>query len=261
MYDVCSRSPDPRHLPVSWDNLNKLHSCAVIADDLMDVSDENFTKLQELLNYSARHNSISPVLLLTHCVTRNNIFSLLKHIGEFWVTLNKQNVETLYTICQALKFPRASKESFASRFLAEPGQYGMFVLNAQKRTFERMPEGKEEGGAVDGGEVKPERDLEPFRRKAEEYLPHFFHDPARTMVIFNYLLAKIPLGSLSHEDLVFTLKRKESGLELRISLLDYLHAVTTDTKPSGEILSLHKYIKKHVELPMCMLRNRYLQKA
>ena len=262
MRDLNSASRDFNHEPVSWEDLNSLSDCAVIADDLMDLSKKNFSHLQKLVNYTARHHRVSPVVLIVHSVTKNNLFSLVKHMDEFWFTLDKQNAPSLATVCDILLFEKVVKSSFVSRFLAEPGEFGIFVLSAQKRTLERLP-GSGGGGDVtsvgDVGRVPCGDPLAPYRRTAEAFLPHFCADPARTLVIFNYIIEKLPLSAVDPATLTIKLARRESGVALKLSLLDYLVMLTSEARPTGNLVALHRYVTKHADLPLCFVRNRHLR--
>ena len=262
IFDVNSAHGDPRYTPVTWEEVNSKQDCAIVADDVFDLSTDDYKHLHKLLNYTARHNRVSPVILVAHGVTKINLYSIIKHMDEIWFTLNKQNAPTIGSVCTALMFSRSVKNNFIAKFLAESGEYGIFVLDTQKRTFERLfdsPGGEDGGGGgVCGNRVGP--DLEPYKRTAEAYFPHFCVDPARSLLIFNYIIAKLPLASVDSTDLTIKLMKKDSGVELKLSLLDYILALTNESKPASDITALHRYVEKHVQLPRCFVRNRLLKK-
>ena len=264
VYDVNSATVDPRYESATWAEVNEKYDCAVVSDDFFDLAGDDVKHLHKLLNYTARHHRVSPVVLVAHGVTKINIHFIIKHMDEVWFTLNKQNAPLVGTVCSALVFPRAVKNGFISKNLAEPGEFGIFVLNLQKRTFERLPESEGVGGGAAGGVAVVAggavRDLEPYRRTAEAYFPHFCVDPARSLLIFNYIMTKLPLASVDSSDLTIKLQKKESGAELKLSLLDYILALTNESRPSSEMISLHRYVGRHVQLPRCFVRNRLLQK-
>jgi hypothetical protein len=58
-------------------------------------------------------------------------------------------------------------------------------------------------------------------------------------------------------DLNFTLRDAKTGKVVKVSLLDYIHTLTTQTPPTKEVLDLHAYIKRHVTLPRCFIANQH----
>lgn len=259
VYTLNSDEVFPNYKPVGWGDLEGLWDGAFLADDLMRQSDANVGKLQRLLNFTCRHQRVSPALLLCHTLRKTNLHSLIEGFNEYHFTMDRGNVISLGLICDALKFGPALKQSFAAQFLADTSQYGIYVLDKNRRTFCKAAPAA--GALAAAAAAAPLRDLEPYRRTAEKFFPHFCVDPKRTMVIFDYLLDKIPLSGLNPDDLTISLKKKESGTELTLSLLDYLLALTNETRPSGDIVALHRYVNKHARLPACFVRNRHLQRA
>jgi hypothetical protein len=109
------------------------------------------------------------------------------------------------------------------------------------------------------------------------------------MAIFEYVLRKIPLQSLSAGDLTMSFviggktakrkkkkKKKKSGRrdevrlaekeeeeeeeETTLSLIDYIHALTTEEPPTREVVALHRHICRFVSVPCCFIANPVLRR-
>ena len=248
----------PAHTAVGFEDLEKLKSCALIADDLMNINATEFQQLKTLLDRVARHNNVSPVILISHCIGRTGLYSLLSHLCEIWFTLEKGNCQAIALTCEALKFGKTAKNDFITRFLEASEKFGIFILSTQKRTFE-MRVCPPRGGKIPKV-VAPPPDLEPYRRTAELYIPHFCADSKKSMCVFNYILLKLPTASLHSDDLTISLQRKESKSAQRFSILDWLVCLEKQIRPSNQMRSLHRYIIRHVQLPDCMITNKYMKK-
>ena len=94
---------------------------------------------------------------------------------------------------------------------------------------------------------------------AEKYLTLFCSsDSKQAIAIAELILKKVPLSSVD-PDLNLSLKSKNSGMPVRINLLDFIESLLSrDEKPTPEILAFSKYLARYVSLPRLMVRNKYL---
>jgi hypothetical protein len=250
------------YLPVTWDGLEGLENCSLLADDMMKLKDTNYAKLEYLLSYTARHKNVSPVVVVAHTLLKNNVFGLIAHVDQIWFTFSKCNVQSLGIVCTEFKFSRAQRTAMVDTLLDTRETYGYYVLDVEHRTFLR-------GETTDSSRPKQQQqqDKSPteaaaaIRKTAEVYVPLFCCEPKKSLLICEYIAARIPLGCLNSDDLTLSLRRTVSGEEVRLSLLDYLHSLNSTEKPSGDISALHRYISKYVELPRCFVSNKHLRRA
>jgi hypothetical protein len=255
----------PKHTAIDFDDLANLRSCAVLCDDLMHINKTEFLQLKELLDRTARHNSVSPVILIAHAIARTGLFSLLTHLTEVHFTHDRGNCQAIALTCEAFKFGKEAKNQFIDRFLEAKEQYGIFILSKQKRTFvkqEPSSVGKIPKTVSSRQQLQEQQlmAMEPYKRSAEMYIPHVCQDAKRSLCIFQYILMKIPLTSLEASDLTISLQRKNCKSALSLSILDYLVVLDSpNERPSKLMSSLHKYIDRHVSLPKCMVRNKFLR--
>jgi hypothetical protein len=252
-------NPVEWYKPVKWTKLLDLRGpgVAVLGDDLMNLNKFQFETLQTLMNYNARHYEVSPVVLCCHSVLNNKIFGLVTHLTHLYLTLAKTNSQSLAAVCGAFKYPKKVRNAMVDTFLAAEGEFGYFVLDLDRMTFSRGGM-QQQQVSLSKSELTP-APAEAYRKTAEAFLPLFCEEPKRAMAVFEYLLPKLPLASLNPDDLTIYLQKKTTGVEVRISLIDYLHALNSEAKPSGEVVSLHRYLARYVRLPACFVKNKYLR--
>lgn len=250
------------YIPVTFDDLEGLEDCSVLADDMMRLKESDFSRLQYLLSYTARHRDVSPVVVVVHTLLNNNVFGLISHIDQVWFTLSKCNVQSLGIVCSAYHFTKAQRKSMVDTLLGAKEVYGHFVLDVEARTFLRGETAPSESPQQRQSQDKsPAEAAAAIRKTAEAYLPLFCSEPKKALLICEYIAAKVPPGCLNSDDLTISLRRKVSGEVLHLSLIDYLHSLNCEEKPSGDISALHRYLSKYVQLPKCFVTNRHLRQA
>jgi hypothetical protein len=247
------------HEPVDWDGLATLEDTSLLADDMFKLTETQYAKMTYLLSYRARHHNVDPVVLVCHSVLKNNVFGLLTHLTHVLFTFHKGNARSLGKVCSEFLFTRQQRNAMVETFLATKEKYGHYVLDVEARTFVRgdhVPPPPSAGPAYSAAAAAAE-----CRKTAEAYLPLFCSEPKRAISIFEFIVAKIPIASLRPDDLSLALRRKESGVEIRLSLIDYLHVLCSQEKPSGDQAALHRYLARYVQLPRCFIKNKFLLKT
>lgn len=253
-YVVNQSEPDPNFIPVTWAKVPALSHATLLVEDLVNVPASQLPVLQKLLTFQARHQSVD-VYLICHAVAKNGVFTLVQHCTQVNFTLSKSNVGSLVLVADHFKVGKQEKDRWVQLFLAASGQYGFFVLDVEARTFARGDSGAESGGAEASraalAAVSP-------RKTLEEYAG-FLCQPDRALKIFDFIVSEIPSASLDPRTLLLTLKTKRTGALVRVSLLDYLHALDSDEPPGGDIIRLHYYLIRRVSIPRVFVRNPHLR--
>jgi hypothetical protein len=208
------------------------------------------------MGFSAHHKGVDSVVI-TQGLSKNNVLSLLPFLSELFITLAKSNASLVSKALDYYKFSKAQRDAHVKTFLAAEGRYGYFVLKPDEMSFLRGDVAAAAGGD-DRGSALPSR--EDFARAAESLLAEL-EKPKRALAIFNLIISKLPLKDVSPHDLSIKVYRKASGHSLTFSLVDYIHSLLQNVKPSKDIVSLHLFlVKRGVVIPVCFISNKYMIK-
>jgi hypothetical protein len=250
---------------VDWKEVVTVRDCNVLAEDLIAVKKPQLEVLQRLLNFNAHHHDLANVILISHGATSNGIFPLFKHLTHICFMTDGTVPKTVETVLGEI-LPREARDEKVAAFEADPGSvaHGYWVYDVGTRKFEPKPGSLAAPGSVPAAGLPTatsgggrESLLAPYRKTAETYLNLFSENPKRALAIFDFLMTKTPLQPLAVADLNFTLRDAKSGRVVSVSLLDYIHTLTTQTTPTKDILDLHAYLRRHVTLPRCFIANHH----
>ncbi len=257
------RNPRREELPegherVTWAEAAKARNCNVVVEDLIACKKHELAALQEILNWNQHHFWLPHVILITHACTGNGIFPLLENLTHLCFMTERTAAKSLLVALSSYNYPKDERRDMTDRFLADCGAvaHNYWVLDTKTKQFGRKP------GALgitppSPGVAAAEETLAAHRRTAERYLEHFSEDSKKSLALFDFIMAKTPARSLSPGDLVFTLRLSKSGRVVAVSMLDYLHTLTTQTPPTSDVLALHSYVGRYVALPRCLVANRH----
>lgn len=252
---------------ISWGEVLKATNCNVLVEDLINVTDKEVAVLKLLLNYNAHHKVLPTVIFIAHSSNGTGAYTILQNMSHFCFMLLRSSATSLSSVLRVFEFGkpeiRAKKNAFLSAL--ESSAQGYWVLEPDTGKFEPSPGSlaRSGGGAGGGGVVSArgggrEQALTLYKKTAQKFLALFCPETtARALAIFDYVMDKVPLHNLSPDDLNFTLREKKSGTVVRVSLLDYLHTVTTQVKPSRAVLDLHAYFARYVTLPRLVVANAH----
>lgn len=244
-----------KFFPVEWSEVSELRSANVIAEDLIACDASQLATLQNLCNYACRHHNLPILIMVCHTATSNNIFPILQCVTHVSFMRSRSNAKSLRTVLAQFNYKKEERDKMLEDFLADRGggQYGYWTLDVEGETFQRDPAG-------DAPEVTLDS-LSSYRKTAVNYLGLFCPEREKALAIFDYILRKLPLQELRSSDLTVDLREKESGRLRSHSLIDLIHAVTSeDVVPSPEVLRLQAHISRYVVVPSCFFANEALRR-
>jgi hypothetical protein len=249
---------------VAWDSLDSLEDACIVVDDLISCTTAEFTKLQNLLNFAGHHRRLEHIIVIVHSVLRNNVFGLLGLLTHVWFTLSKSNVRSVSAVLDYYRFDKADRAKALAEFLATRDEFGFYELDVEKHEFRRHADRRVQpapGGdktlQMDSAAASAASRMDECRRTASRLLP-LLQEPSKAAALFDMIISRIPLSNVSPSDLTIALRTKTSGAPVTVSLVDYVHHLTRDTKPSAEIKGLHRYVTKYVVLHKCLIENSSL---
>jgi hypothetical protein len=192
--------------------------------------------------------------MIAHAVTKNNISSLLQNISHVYFMRNRSTVASVSFVLSKYYFTKEQRDRFVRDFLADAKvgpSWLYWTLDPEAGTFGR------DSGAASTSDVAVPDTLGKYRKTAQHYLGLFCQDSQKAMAIFDYLLKKIPLQSLSADDLTMGLGGRR---EERVSMIDFIHALTTHVPPSREVLALNRHLGKFFKMPTVFVSNPVMKK-
>jgi hypothetical protein len=249
---------------IKWSDLEtQPEGSTVVVEDLIACSERVYKLVLRLLTFSGHHSKFN-VIVICHSLTKNNVTGLLDHWTKLYFTLSKTNRDSISKAMIKYNFDKEDRDRNLRTFDAATEQYGHFILDPEAKTFvrgdSRVVGGDGGGGGARGGEIAPPPPprREDYMRTAEMLLAQL-PDSKRALAVFSILIAKLELNTISPHDLSITLYKNSQPLTL--SLVDYLHALSSKENPSGAIVSLHRYVRRHVVIPAFFLSNKALRDA
>jgi hypothetical protein len=260
---------------VSWAQALVAVECNLLLEDLIAVKKKKeLEALQRILNFNAHHHQLPYVILIAHSATSNGIFPILGRLTHICFMTSQSTSAHITAVMDNLKVCKANRDEKLAAFqedLKLAGKHNYWVYDLTTGEFGRQPGtlAKPQFASTSDFAFAPTPNprpsaaelrataLIPYRKTAETYLTLFSEDGKKSMAIFDYLMAKTPLHPLNRSDLNFTLRDAKTGKVVRVSLLDYIHTLTTQTPPTKDVLDLHTYMKKHVTLPRCFIANQH----
>jgi hypothetical protein len=269
---------DRQHLdytPLEFDQVLDQSDCNVVVEDLIDCTKEQLAVLQTLCNFNARHNRIALLILVAHSITKNGIAALLQYLTHVLFMTTRSTVGSLAYVLTQYQFPRSERRAMQDRFLHDLGaaespggrRYGHWVLDVEKGTFEpgQPPALAVEGvpSRVNAEDSPPDALRHELRRSAEAYVLLFAEDDKhgkRAMAVLDYILAGLAdLRHLDRTSLEFHFRGAQTGQVRRLSLLDYVNAVTTSSATvHPNVLALHAHlVGQGLCLPRSFVKNAH----
>jgi hypothetical protein len=233
----------------SWEELAKLKNCAVLVEDLIGTTPAEFAALQHLVSYKCHHDSVSPAVLVTHSIQKNNLQGILNYLTHVYFTASKCNVKSLRVVLDDYDLDKRQKESFRRDFRANAEPYGHFCLDVERGTFERVRSPSETAATT------TRRLPEVPRISPARYLEHT-KNPEKALLVFDIVNSRLPQSALGDEYTV-KLESKLLGHPVTVSLIDYADCATDVSKtPSKELCSFHRYVSSIAHLPSCLVDNK-----
>jgi energy-coupling factor transporter ATP-binding protein EcfA2 len=234
----------------TWEQVGQLKSCCVLVDDLIATSPSQFVCLQNLLCYAAAHSDVSPVVICTHIVNKNNISGLLSSVKKIVFTPHKANVRSLATVLSHFKFDQKTRREMEERFLSSSAQYGQFTLDLEARTL--VPEGLTSDPSADStmeGLPKEAAPLSPSRMLTRSA------DPEAANLLFEFVWDRIP-KELKLPDYCVGLRVRITGEKLVINFVDFIFLlVDPDAIPTREMSGFYKYVNTLMNVPRSLINN------
>ncbi len=236
----------------------KGHNITYVFEDVHRLKSAEREKVVTLLNYTARHHN-SAVILISHSVSSNGLFSLLSFLTHVFVTQDRINLRMLKILLKYYMYPETCHAE--NSFLSLPPR-GYLQLSPPSLEYHSLNSSLEKmdqdaSPSPDTSNKEEEDSSAPFPK--EKITPFFSHLPQKEVYnsLTDFVLRIIPARYISEKDLSISYRDKK-GKNQKISLLDYLHFLATNAPPPLKILSFQRHMYKTTCFPHYLVKNTHM---
>lgn len=246
--DFAQTSP---FVKTTWKDCLHISNCALVVEDIVNCSEDNFKKLQTLLNYKAHHNQISPIVLICHTAKKVNLIGLFDCCTHIFFTANKSNINSLKTVLNKFSFEKQEKINIENVFLNNKNKFDHFVLYCAERKFEKF---------------NSDHCFEPSQKNKTpennmEKLVKFLAEPDLALTISKLIRSNVNRALINENTCTLTLFSRKKNSNQDTNLIDYIGCLLTENeKPNKKFISLHKFVLKRNIIPRSFVKNKYLRK-
>lgn len=249
---------DKRWERVSWGCLSELSDVALVVDDLINPTPAQMNELQEVINVSAHHKTVRPILVLVHSLIKNNCQSLLSYADTVYITGSKNSYQSLKRTFNYFNFEKERQAEYSSEFLGCGEPFCYFKVSSGDRSMVKY---RSEFGASKSHE-KDEKSEKISKLKTNAYrMIEFLPRTSISRLLFDLILPVLPLQNLDENSITLTMSTRAESKIIKINLLDYLFALGSENCVlTKDVKGFHNWLVKRIALPKCFVENPQLKK-
>ena len=124
--------------PLPFAKLTSLKNCAVVIEDIHNLSPANLTLVKRCANYFCRHSDITPFILISHSATRTDLYGLAQHMTHVYINCRLSNAYNFGKILDLFRFPKGDKASLSAYFKSCASPWGFLMLDVDTLTFKKQ---------------------------------------------------------------------------------------------------------------------------
>lgn len=230
-------------------DVESYYNSIMVVDDLVRPSDYEVKILNEILVKHKRHGNIT-LLVLAHSIERNNLHSIVKHFDFITFTNSHKNtpVVKIYAKKFCSKPYKQTMQAWDDFCGREDLRNHYFRFNVRDIRFEIIDV---RGNVMQNNESKLRQDIARFIDP--------FSAGQLPMVLFDYIMAKVPPNTVTQDDHILTLKNSR-GEKREANILDIVKYATDENNekpPKEEIITTFHALQKICKIPYCFIRNKH----
>jgi len=250
--DQTGLSKEHRFNKITWDYpFESIRKSILICEDLVCLSNRELKLLTTFVNIMRRHND-NTIILVTHSLRNNNLYSLICHMHFFIFMSNRSNVSNWNAAGTIFKIPDDLR-SQGQEFFSNPlGKYYSMVLNCSNFNLTCLsPNYQVCTKSNSTNQTSQSKLLDRF----SNIFKGFDRGP-RLYAFAHFLVLNLPSNVIA-PDLSVVAKNKQNPI--KISMVDYIHIVSSPDEPiSKPMRKLHLYILSYVTVPQLFIQNKHL---
>ena len=283
----------PRHTAIpdtfeqlEWDDVDKIINAGVLFEDVINITNHQFGILTLCINQYENHHRLTPIICL-HSFFKNRCHSLI-HLVNLICFMSLGSPKCVKNALQSSNcFESAEIEKHIKLYRSCNVKYVPFLFNAKERSFGQVTfddlrkilsvniaarniaigksdtllghpslAGKETFGMTTSLENN-------FAARAEKIFQLALHDNKELASLANQLFQMLYATfaeRINKNDFSISLMGNRSGKPMKYSLIDLILLLLSETQqPTSSQIMLYKFICKYMIIPMCFLKNTYLE--
>lgn len=250
---------------VTFDQLPTIPSKSlIIIEDIITLTEGQSKLLREAINFNAHHKK-QKIFVITHHVYKTKLYSLITHFSFIIFTSSSTNLPILKVVLNYSGFTKDQVSSWCEIFKTTTNPYAYFVLAGFNNTFYRCDSLKEfialkfkslSSSDIDTS-VNTATSKDDLIQRFDAFIDKTYKYKQTAKNIFSIIINALPnLIHINLGDLTFICQTR-TGSKLYISLVDYiLSLLRKSSKPSKQLLFVHKYFKNICTVPIAFIKNK-----
>ena len=242
--------PEDGFVHTDLDHVFSLRDCAVVIEDIISPSLKVLENLRKLFHKVQRHNNLR-LYFISHQINNNNTFSMVPLYHEIILTHDQGNHGAFQKIVKLQNFPQEESNETWSDFIKNTHDKLYLSINAKEKTMK----------IHNHLGTSPKLGFDDLVKRMRDILSSSFDGKhlSGQMVLLQHIFAP-PHGidrDLIESDLSMALEGKDSGATIRVSIVDYLAAITdgASADPGHDVFALHEYITSQLKIPKLLIKN------
>ena len=233
------------------DDIDDFKNSILIIDDVVRPSDFESKVINEILVKHKRHSNIT-VFCLAHALEKNNLHSLIQHFDYVVFTNNVKNTPvfkvyiTRYCpkdkqLCKNIWDNFISKDEYKTHYLRYNNKESKFEIIDIKCNV------------LQNTESKLRQEIYRYIEPNNDYIKE-------SMALFDYLIKKLPPGSVSEDDHILKLKNPDTSEIKEVNIVDIVYwppRKKLDREPPNNVITAFQSLQKLYNIPHCFLGNRF----
>jgi hypothetical protein len=250
---------------IGWGTVGTISRCGLVVEDVVAATTVQFKILSELLSHSCHHKRISPLIIVSHSLLKQNLNSLLSYFQKIIISGSASNIASLRHLLREFGFTDEEKRFHVQNLIDNKQKFSHFLFDVDQRTITKIsfplePVEVDDGiGGRRGKKMKSARDALALA-KAQRYLA-VLPNATEALACWELLWELLPKKLICPMTLEIALATKRGSKPIRVSLISYCAALTSTEPPSKEMIRFHNYCvqEKGIRLPEPFVRNKRLQ--
>ena len=271
--------------PLEWDDVDKITNAGILFEDVINITNHQFGILTQCINQYENHHRLTPIICL-HSFFKNRCHSLI-HLVNLICFMSLGSPKCVKNVLQSSNcFESAEIEKHIRLYRNCNEKYVPFLFNAKERSFGQVTFDdlrKILSVNISARNIASRRSLESlgntpagqatfgmttsaennFAARAEKIFQLALHDNKELASLANQLFQMLYATfaeRINKNDFSITLMGNRSEKPMKYSLIDLILLLLSETQqPTSAQIMLYKFICKYMIIPMCFLKNTYLE--
>lgn len=260
---------EPGFRKADYDECEGLRDCGLLFEDQIATDESQFRTILRQVNWGAHHAGCTPCIVICHSILNTRAYRLMPYCTQIVVTFAKTGIKSLLSVLDYFSVDKDLREEYKRQFLSTVEDYGFFVFDPKRRTFDRGDVMGKPVAAIANKSGKPAARSSVATSRREErspvpisrYLEIITPEPRRRIaqLLFDLIYPAMPEDVRAGGYYTLTLYSKKEERDIVVSMIDYLDCLTSEKKhASSRLKGVHSFVTKTagVHLARCLVINK-----